>query len=129
MRGISLALLIAGCAPGTFVPRAGQAEAERIVWNNLYGMTGAAPPVEWMLIGTLPGGYGGATIIGSHIEVCIGDPATTEAYPTISATAFAHELLHYAEWVRTGDVDALHWRANWDLADRVAPNELGKAGL
>lgn len=124
---VVIALLLAsGCDVGTFERRPGQDEAERIVWNGLYGMSGHAPPVKWVHKLVLWNGGGGFTLIGSHVEVADGDP---DEQFTISATRFSHELMHYAEWVRTGDVDPFHIRADWRMADHDAPAALGLAGL
>ncbi len=124
-------VLVIGCAPsGTFERLARQDDAERIVWRELYGMLeDAPPPVEWV-----PSCWGndgttcGFTWIGWKVQVASHDetmPPETE----ISLTRYAHELMHYRTYLKTGDVDAAHWRGDWDLADNAAMDALVTAGL
>lgn len=120
----ALALLLVGCAVGTFDPLPGQAEAERLVWNDMLGMDGAAPPVEWIAKsadGPLHG-HDGLTIIGSRVQVVYWENRL------ISLTNFAHEMIHYSFWVRTGDVDPQHFRADWSI-EETANYELRHMGM
>jgi predicted SprT family Zn-dependent metalloprotease len=46
-----------------------------------------------------------------------------------SGSTYAHELMHYHTYRRTGDVDVGHWRGDWELADETAVKALNEAGL
>jgi hypothetical protein len=127
-RWLVLAFIIAGCESGTFSRRPGQDRAESIVWNERYGMSGAAPAIEWMS-SPLLGGSGGMTWIGWKCQVVESYPDLVPDPLPISGTRYAHELMHYRTWIRTGDVDPLHLRGDWNLADNVAVAALAEAGL
>lgn len=128
---LMMTMVLLGCDHGTFDRRTGQDDAERIVWGDLYGMRGAAPPIEWINHPLLAGKMG-FTIIGSRCQVVDASPGQTfdgsDVMP-ISATSFAHELMHYKTWTETGDVDPDHWRGDWNLADNIAAAELVRYGL
>ena len=124
-----IALLLVGC--GSFERLPGQDEAEAIVWYHLYGETESPPPVEWM---SKDDTVGGCALPGWKVQVMRND--TTESDnggPWItrrfSSTAYAHELMHYRTYLETGDIDAAHWRGNWELANETAPKALWDAGL
>lgn len=133
MMRIALLLLglAAGCAPsGSFARIPNQDRAEQVVWRDLYGMLDDAPPaVEWV-----DGCWGsdgltcGFTWIGWKIQVALHADYLPEDAP-ISLTTYAHELMHYATYLRTGDVDAYHWRGDWELADQTAVFALVHEGM
>ena len=124
------AMATTGCAQGgSFAPIDGQDRAMQIVWYDLYEETGDPPPVEW-----IPGKCWGAdhdtcgfTWAGSKVQV--SRQMGYDGYVSISVTSFAHELMHYRTFLRTGDVDAYHWRGDWDLADKESVTVLVGEGL
>ncbi len=127
--------LSAGCVSGSFAPLPRQDEAIAIVWNQLYGEDDDAPSIEW-IDGWINEDQrvAGMTWPGWKIQVMkCGDVTITaegERVPTaFSGSTFAHELMHYHTYRRTGDVDVAHWRGDWELADRGAPDALREAGL
>ncbi len=132
MRALLFPLLLSGCVPGSFERLPRQDEAERIVWHELYGEDGTAPPVEWFAdddstVGgcALPG-WKVRVLMYSSISADNGGPMVTRQF---SRTTYAHELMHYRTYLRTGDIDAAHWRGDWELADETAPLALWKAEL
>lgn len=125
-----LLLLMAGCASGSFDRRPGQDMAEQIVWRGLYGEDSDPPPVEW-LDDLVSADAGGITLPGWKVQVTKlnpGDMLTVEQ-GAISFTRYAHELMHWHTYLRTGDVDAAHWRGDWELANETAFTALWDAGL
>jgi hypothetical protein len=130
MRGVVAVVLLAGCA-GSFERLPGQDDAERIVWRELYGEEGDPPPVEWLDKDAPVGGY---AFPGWKVQVMRNDSTTrTNGGPCVtryfSETAYAHELMHAHTFNRTGDIDAAHWRGDWELADVTAKRALRDAGL
>jgi hypothetical protein len=128
MRWLTTLLLAAGCQSGSFAPLADQGKAEQIVWRETYGMTNdAPPPVEWI---TANGWWcaqqdrcNGETF-PDRVQVACGD----DCKQSIAFTAYAHELLHYRCYLKTGDLDPLHFREDWSLVDR-AKDAMEAAGL
>jgi len=105
------------------------------VWAELYGETHNPPPIEW-IDGWVhfPTRTAGLALPGWKIQVSRNDARTrTGSGPFVfrqfSTTKFAHELMHYHTYLRTGDIDAAHWRGEWDLADTVASEVLWNADL
>ncbi len=133
MRALLFAILLTGCVPGSFERLPRQDEAERIVWRDLYGMIGDdAPPVEWFV--DEDSTVGGCALPGWKVRVMREDSSSSEnGGPMVtrrfSETAYAHELMHYATYLRTGDIDAAHWRGDWELADETAKLALWKSDL
>jgi hypothetical protein len=123
MRTLAVLLLV-GCGSGSFTPRREQSRAEQIVWRQQYEMSEPPPPVEWVAAVQLPDGIGGRTLIGWKVQVACGDSAVNApdedgcGYP-IFQTEYAHELLHWRAWLRTGDVDAMHAREDWSAVERA----------
>ncbi len=122
-------VMLVGCAAGgSFERITGQDQAEKIVWRDLFGMEDDDPPaVEW-IDSCWNDNVCGFTWIGWKVQVAYRDETMPDV-PTISTTRYAHELMHYATYLRTGDVDAYHWRGDWELADDTARNALALAGL
>ncbi len=131
-------LLAMGCAPtGTFTKVPGQDQAMQIVWRDLYGMLDDDPPeVEWIDGGCwgIHNDTCGFTWIGWKVQVAVTE---TTCYVNsndpfdcgISASKFSHELMHYATYLRTGDVDAAHNRGDWNLADWDAVDALQRSRM
>jgi hypothetical protein len=132
-----IACLLAGCTGGTFDKVSGQDLAIEIVWRGLYGETGDPPPIEWfhgddVLFDTGTKEVQGWTLPGWKIQVAISHQtcSTNGGEPwdcSISASGLRHELMHAHTYNRTGDIDAAHWRGDWDLADNVAFTALWNA--
>jgi hypothetical protein len=131
MRYVVLVLVLsAGCTGGTLDRVPGQDLADQIVWHGLYGEKGAPPEVEWFHTesGYLPsGGPHGLTLPGIKVQcgivptTCPAGVYSVEPFEcSLSGSSYAHELMHYRTYLRTGDVDAGHWRGDWELADSVA---------
>src|SRR5688572_19508572 len=112
---------LSGCSPGTFDRLPGQDRAEQIVWRELYGETDDPPAVEWV-DGEPPCG---STWLGWKVRVEI----RRDLDHPIARSAYPHELMHWHTFNRTGDVDAAHWRGDWELADQGAFKALWAAGL
>lgn len=132
MRLLPLALALSGCASGSFTRLPGQDEAERIVWHDLYGESNDPPPVEW--IDDPDWTIGGLSLPGWKVQVMRKDDVSaTNGGPFVtrcfSSTRFAHELMHYHTYLRTGDIDAAHLRGDWDLADQTARQALYDSDL
>jgi hypothetical protein len=137
--------LLVGCG-GTFQYREGQAEAERAIWNDVYGMEGPPPPVEWVEDSTVLGNYWGTTLVGWKVRVACRFPGTGPGpcdcnqredwqCVSVSASAMAHEFMHWRTFILTnGDVDSGHRRGDWDLVyeaqklafDRTYPTPQGR---
>ncbi len=126
--------VLTGCASGSFAPLPRQGEALAVVWNQLYGEAGEAPPVEWMDGSvTAVGETDGMTLPGWKVQVMLY--RTTEIKDGVaivhdfSESSLSHELMHYRTYLRTGDVDAAHWRGDWKLAGDEAFLALWHEGL
>lgn len=134
---LMIAMTTAGCVSGSTGRRPGQDQAEKIVWRAAFGMTDAAPEVEWIQLDDWNAGerVEGFTWAGWKIQVADGDPANPvkdcapDGQWLISSTSYAHELMHYKMAATTGDVDAFHLRGDWHLADDVVGQRLIDAGL
>ncbi len=119
-------ILAGGCASGSFERIPGQDEAERLIWNELYGMEGSAPEVEWFWYGKeIPGedAVKGATWPGWKIQVEISiweETRMPSRDSPIANSQLAHELMHYRTFVKTGDADPLHFRGDWEMAGEDA---------
>jgi hypothetical protein len=125
MRPILVVLVFAvggcGVSGGSFAQKPGQAQAVDLVWRQYYGEKGSPPEVEWVNEKSLWGDIVGFTYAGWKVvvaaddaEIC-GADGCGDAY-RFSSTAMAHEFMHYRTWLRTGDVDPLHYRGDWGLA-------------
>lgn len=128
--GIELALLLNliafGCAASeyecvTTVPlasgidqtayRPGQLEAERIVWQDIFGQTGPAPVVLWKAENCGPEmhtGVAGNCTYGEADSANNWAAVTWPAGYSISQTTYAHELAHVANFRDNGDGDGAH---------------------
>lgn len=116
-----LALSLAGCYAGTVEPMPNQAQAERMVWSALYGQDGPPPVVEWVEEGELGAGVQGLTlpwkVLCVRPRVIRYYPEGGDPYETyMQQSALAHELMHLVTFRRTGDLDVLHIRGDWELA-------------
>ncbi len=132
MRLALLVTLLTGCAAGSFDRLPRQAEAEAIVWHGLYGEEGDAPSVEWFEDDGST--FGGCALAGWKVRVMRSDSISSEndgpwITRQFSGTRFAHEMMHIHTFNRTGDIDAAHWRGDWELADETAPKALRDAEL
>jgi hypothetical protein len=123
---IAFALLLVGCAEGDFTPKPGQERAIQLVWHGLFGRSEVPPPIEWVHAPDVDG-YRGRTWPAWKIQVA--DGTFGDDLQPICLTSFAHELMHYSEWLRTGDADPLHFRGNWNLVDYDAYLLLAENGL
>src|SRR5262245_23690922 len=120
MRSLVVALCVValGCVDGNFSARAGQAEAVALVWMDMYGMTvEELPAIEWVRTN----GWGEPNIIGTTLagwKIILASGARGD-WPLYD-TGLAHELMHFRTWIQTGDVDPLHFRGDWALANDAA---------
>ncbi len=124
------ALVLAGCGVAP-VRVAGQDRAEMIVWRGVYGERATPPEIEWVTnldCFGVHGGLGfalddGRCVAGANwCEYNFAKVAWYEIAPRISATAYAHELLHehlFRIGVLNGDGDHVgpEWKANGLLAE------------
>ncbi len=125
-------LLVSGCVSGSFDRLPRQDEAEAIVWRDLYGEEAAVPPVEW--ISDDDWAYGGCALAEWKVQVQRLDTKQRDSggewvTRQFSQTAYSHELMHIHTFLRTGDIDAAHWRGDWELAEETARLALWEAGL
>lgn len=131
MRTVVACLLLSGCASGTFDRLPGQDEAEEIVWHEFLGRSDSPPPVEWCDAHkgwvSYPN-HEGLTIIGSKVQVNYFPENIGSSAPLFSVTEMAHEFIHYDFWLRTGDVDPLHFRADWSI-EKKANQKMESVGL
>lgn len=108
-------VLTAACSVGgSFGYQPGQARAEQLVWREIYSMKEPCPPVEWFDMDTIEiAGQqeDGFTWAGWKIQIATKKSCKCGLW----VTAFAHELMHYRTWIKTGDVDPFHFRGNWSL--------------
>jgi hypothetical protein len=115
------AALLLGCVPeGDYTPHPQQAEAERIVWREVYGMgwDHPPPPVEWIpaFFWDVAGHrVSGTTLPGWKVQVASGGADLMR----ITGTSYAHELLHWRAWLLLGDADPQHFREDWNVAERA----------
>jgi len=138
MRRVSLLLFLSvsgGCLEsGSFAPKPNQGQAIDLLWHGLYGEEGPPPPIAWVDADFLWGNIEGYTdvsevrIAARDMEICGTSGAACRLGFRFSSTSFAHELMHYRTWKRTGDLDPLHFRGDWDLSTR-ANHELFLVGL
>jgi hypothetical protein len=118
-----IGLVLCGCVEGDFTPKTGQDRALQLVWHELYGMDSEPPAVEW--VHEWEGDFRSHAVCGWKIVVADGPNGILH----FSETSFAHELMHCREISRTGDVDAFHYRGDWNLANAEAVDALALFGL
>lgn len=145
----------AGCYTGSVPPGEqlpGQAEATAIAWHQVYQQDDAPPPIAWYRddcpLKTLDGMWhhfgirseccdrgtyddaSGVISLGAPGEAETTDPAAVhfEFSRFISASAFAHELMH-ARQARHGISDGDHLRREWFDIVPAANAALREAGL
>lgn len=108
-----------GCGDNAFPKKDHQDEAVKLVWNDVYGMTGAAPDIDWVEGAELncSDGHGFQTVIG-----CKGGLSWSESNVVQLAwfeglafhqTLLAHEFCHKRALILTGDGDENHVGACW----------------
>jgi hypothetical protein len=131
MARLTVAALVAalnGCGhvptPGRIFEMPCQQGAELVVWTDVYGRTDKPPAVRWVLeheqdcvdptSGRGAFWFPGA---GCHEGLTLSPYEVTVSWhdgDTYDFSAFAHELLHAAQW-RQGIWDPQHVRPEWDL--------------
>jgi hypothetical protein len=119
MRVVLVLAMLGGCASGTFEKLPTQERAEQLIWHGLYGVHDyPPPPVEWIswdddwqINGRQ---MTGLTWAGWKVQV-----RYFPRQPNVTTTTLFHEWLHYLYWLRTGDVDPEHFRADWSLVGKA----------
>ena len=100
-------------------------EAIESVWYGTYGMISLPPYTNWAISNCAVGPYLGGTFdnVGHTNTGCYGGisyPGNSDNYvvwnnESIWHSGFAHELMHERYFLLTGDGDAAHKGADWDV--------------
>lgn len=109
-----MAVLAGGCS-GSFEVRPHQELATHFVWHDVYGRSDEPPQIEWIAADDLGAGQQGMTFAGWKIMLACGDGCTMP----VENTNLAHELMHERTFRETGDVDVMHYRGDWKLAQKA----------
>lgn len=119
--GLVILVLVAGigCGDNAFPKKDRQDEAVKLVWTDVYGMTAAAPEIDWVEGAELncADGRGFQTVIGckgglSWSNSNVVQLAWFEGL-ALHQTDMAHEFCHLRSMKLTGDGDADHVGPCW----------------